>query len=76
MALRRSNINCQACTYEGQSRIGVLGIFLWLLVVLLIFFSFLFWPLFLVWPVVALLLLLLPVGQVCPVCRSYDIKRV
>jgi hypothetical protein len=46
------------------------GIALWVASLLLFVLSFVFWPLFLVWPFLVIFLLVYPVGQVCPKCNE------
>jgi hypothetical protein len=64
----RRQIECTGCDYVGVAKMSWLGIALWVLSILLFVLSFAFWPLFLVWPILVIFLLIYPVGQVCPQC--------
>jgi hypothetical protein len=64
----RREIDCPDCQYTGASKWTPLGILLWGLSIVLVVLSFIFWPLFLVWPILVVFLLFYPVGQTCPEC--------
>lgn len=75
MSLLRKDIDCQVCDYRGQSVFGLLGMLLWVLAFVLFLLSWVIWPLFLLWPFLALLLLLVPIGHKCPQCGTWQIKK-
>ena len=75
MSLLRKDITCQACDYRGQSIFGLLGMLLWVLAFVLFLLSWVIWPLFLLWPILAILLLLFPIGHKCPQCGTRQIKK-
>lgn len=75
MSLLRKGIACQECDYTGKSILGLLGILLWVLTFVLFLLSWIIWPLFLVWPVLVILLLLFPIGHSCPECGTRQIKK-
>ena len=66
----RRHIECTDCEYVGVATMSWLGIALWVLSILLVVLSFVFWPLFLIWPILVIILLVYPVGQVCPKCKD------
>jgi hypothetical protein len=68
MALLRREHYCRVCGMNTKARLGPAGIILWSLAVVLILFSFFFWPLIFIWPVLAVLLLLYLLGQTCQEC--------
>ena len=63
-------IKCSGCEYTGEATMNMPGIVLWIIGLVLVVMSFAFWPLFLVWPVLIIFLILYPIGQVCPECGS------
>jgi hypothetical protein len=66
----RREIKCSGCEYVGPASMSLPGIALWVASLLLFVLSFVFWPLFLVWPFLVIFLLVYPVGQVCPKCNE------
>jgi hypothetical protein len=70
-AVFKREIKCSDCEYVGAERMTLPGIALWVASLLLFVLSFVFWPLFLVWPFLIIFLLVYPVGQVCPKCDEH-----
>ncbi len=68
MALIRRNHHCRTCGLDRTSRLSPVGIVLWILTGFLLVFSLFFWPLIFIWPVLAIIMLLYPVGKVCQEC--------
>lgn len=75
MSLFRKDIDCMSCEYSGPSTWGFLGIVLWVLTIILFLFSWIFWPLFLLWPILLIFLIVYPLGHVCPECGTRHISR-
>ncbi|MCF8104220.1 MAG: hypothetical protein K9K64_01945 [Desulfohalobiaceae bacterium] len=75
MSLFRKDIECQDCDYSGESVLGLLGILLWVLAAVLFLLSWIIWPLFLIWPILVVILLVFPLGHVCPECGAKQVKK-
>ena len=68
-ALWVKQIRCPNCGYEGKAQVKGSGCVLWLLLLILFFVSFLYWPLFLVVGIMFLWLVFKPADQICPKCK-------
>ncbi len=75
MSILRKDILCQNCDYTGESVLSLLGMILWILAFVLFLLSWVIWPLFLIWPILVLILLLSPLGHSCPECGTSLIKK-
>ena len=75
MSILRKDIVCQNCDYTGESILSLLGMILWVLAFVLFLLSWIIWPLFIVWPILVVLLLVFPIGHSCPECGTSQIKK-
>ncbi|MGC8737803.1 MAG: LITAF-like zinc ribbon domain-containing protein [Candidatus Hydrogenedens sp.] len=67
--LKSKTIKCPNCFYEGKAKVEETGCGLWLLLLVVLIVSFSFPPLFIVIPLMFLWLLLKPAKQICPRCK-------